>query len=108
MIKSLVHPGSGLGNQLFRIIAGKVLALDKGYESSVIGSTYFKGKSFMKFDLGKEYPDLYQVEEPAGKIIPNRNQIIWEEKTSYYTYRQRRKESCNPASVAKDTQEYVS
>ncbi len=87
MIHSFVHPGSGLGNQLFRIVAGKVLALDKGYEYSAIGRENFKGKSFMNIDFGLENDILYHVEQPAGKLVVNpyfKEPKQWEEKTNYY------------------------
>ena len=89
MIYSLVHPGSGLGNQLHRIIAGKVLALDKGYEYSVIGRENFKGKSFMNLDMGRINDLTHTIQEGTGKIlldIPYRPQCpnVWEEETNYY------------------------
>ena len=59
MIAGIFHQGSGLGNQLHRYIATRVLALDKGYEWGMIynpdGSNKeegFKGKSFMNIDMG--------------------------------------------------------
>lgn len=82
MIHSLVHPGSGLGNQLHRIVAGKVLALDKGYEYSAIGRGHFKGKDFMNIDFGPENLIRFHVEQPSGKVIAGGN--LWEEKTNYY------------------------
>ena len=88
MIYSFIHPGSGLGNQLFRIVAGKVLALDKGYEYSAIGRENFKGKSFMDIDFGKEVNMACHLEIPAGKLVPilseNGKVKLWEEKTPYY------------------------
>lgn len=69
MIHSLIHPGSGLGNQLFRFVAGKVLAADKFDDYSAIGRDNFKGKSFMKLDFGPENSIKYHVEMPAGKIV---------------------------------------
>ncbi len=82
MICSYVHPGSGLGNQLFRIIAGKVLALDKGFEYSAIGRENFKGTSFMDIDFGVELGIKPFLEQPSGRLrLPG---IGWEEKTPYY------------------------
>ena len=70
MIYSFIHPGSGLGNSLHRLIAGKVLALDKGYEYSAIGREYFKGKSFMNIDFGELPPnDWNYIVDPTGRII---------------------------------------
>lgn len=61
MIASYFHQGSGLGNQLFRYVATRVLAADKGYDFGFIynpdGSGKeegFKGDSFMKIDKGKD------------------------------------------------------
>ena len=60
MIAGIFHQGSGLGNQLHRYVMTRVLALDKGYDFGMIykpdGSGKeegFKGKSFMKIDIGK-------------------------------------------------------
>jgi hypothetical protein len=87
MIYSFVHPGSGLGNQLFRVVAGKVLSLDKGYEYSAIGKDFFKGKTFMNLDMGKDNDLPIGVEYPAGKIVMGAEceTPLWEEKTSYYS-----------------------
>lgn len=90
MIYSFVHPGSGLGNSLHRIIAGKVLALDKGYDYSAIGRENFKGKSFMNLDMGRPNDLLSTTEYPEGKIRVCRLESqpilppLWEEKTNYY------------------------
>src|SRR3990167_152920 len=85
MIFSLIHPGSGLGNSLHRLVAGKVLALDKGYEYSAIGKENFKGKSFMDVDFGRDNGIPYTVEQPIGKIVPLLGEsTLWEEKTNYY------------------------
>lgn len=44
--------GSGLGNQLHRYIATRVLARDNGFDFGMICPENFKG-SFMKIDMGK-------------------------------------------------------
>ena len=75
MIFSFCHPGSGLGNQLHRLVAGKVLVLDKGYQYSAIGREHFKGKSFMNPDMGLELPFWGTVESGSGKIIADQNQF---------------------------------
>lgn len=59
MIAGLFHEGSGLGNQLFRYVATRVLALDKGYEWGMGNPELFKGSSFMKLDTGKSVAELY-------------------------------------------------
>lgn len=83
MIYSICHAGSGLGNQLHRIIAGKVLALDRGLEHKVIALGNFKGKSFM--DLNAEDAYLPYITEPgSGKVICQAKFPLWEEKTQNY------------------------
>lgn len=87
MICGLLHPGSGLGNMLFRYITTRILALDKGFEFSMINPEGFKGKSFMNLDFGVKNNIPYHVEMPSGKIIQDDgwNKLpLWEEKTSYY------------------------
>jgi len=66
MIFGVFHQGSGLGNQLHRYVATRVLALDKGYEWSMIykddGSNKphgFKGGSFMKIEWPKANDQTY-------------------------------------------------
>ena len=59
MIAGIFHQGSGLGNQLHRYVATRVLALDKGYEWGMENPELFKGKNFMsvpwKLDPGSTY-----------------------------------------------------
>ncbi len=83
MIHSLIHPGSGLGNQLFRYVAGRVRALDLSVEYSAIGRDNFKGKDFMNLDFGPENKIGYVIQNTAGKIIPASDRL-WEESTNYY------------------------
>lgn len=52
MISGIFHEGSGLGNQLHRYVATRVLALDKGYEFGMVNPHLFKGESFMTIDKG--------------------------------------------------------
>lgn len=70
MIAGILHKGSGLGNQLFRYIATRVLAEDKGYEFGIVNPEGFKGKSFIDLNMGKEVPGTFHVEQPTGKVIP--------------------------------------
>lgn len=84
MIYGPTHPGSGIGNQLFRYIATRVLALEKGYEFSIIGREFFKGKDFMNLDIGQTNDVKYRVESGSGKIIVTEPIKLWEEKTNYY------------------------
>lgn len=81
MIYGLIHPGSGLGNQLHRYVAARVLALDKGYKFGMVAPENFKGKDFMKLDMGVKgnlaLKD-FKVEYPAGKIVFPEG-WVWEE-----------------------------
>ena len=52
MIAGIFHEGSGLGNQLFRYVATRVLALDKGYRWGMLGLGEFKGFSFINLFMG--------------------------------------------------------
>lgn len=53
MIVGTFWKGSGLGNQLFRYVMTRVLALDNGWEFGMEWPENFKGSSFMKLDMGK-------------------------------------------------------
>lgn len=55
MIVGYFHKGSGLGNQLHRYVATRVLAEDKGYAFSMLNPENFKGTSFMPL----VYPTIY-------------------------------------------------
>lgn len=52
MIAGIFHKGSGLGNQLFRYVATRVLAEDKGYNWGIHQHYNFKGRYFMNLDMG--------------------------------------------------------
>lgn len=54
MISGTFHQGSGLGNQLFRYITTRVLALDKGYEWGMEKPQNFKGDFFIDFNTGED------------------------------------------------------
>ena len=86
MIAGIFHKGSGLGNQLHRYVATRVLALDKGYDFSMVAPELFKGKSFMNLDMGdKSIQEWgYHTKLPEGKVIPCLDMSKWEEKTPYY------------------------
>ena len=56
MILGYFNKGSGLGNQLHRYVATRVLAKDKDYDFGMLGQ--FKGDDFMKIDKGKEAPKM--------------------------------------------------
>lgn len=69
MIAGLIHEGSGLGNQLFRYVATRVLAEDKGYRWGMINPEGFKGASFMNLDMGQKVDCTWTV-GPGGEVIP--------------------------------------
>lgn len=52
MIAGIFHQGSGIGNQLARYVATRVLALDKGYEFGMMNPENFKCQDFMQIDMG--------------------------------------------------------
>ena len=52
MIAGYFHQGSGLGNQLHRYVATRVLAKDKGVPHGMVNPHLFKGDSFMSLDKG--------------------------------------------------------
>lgn len=85
MISGILHSGSGLGNQLFRYVATRVLAEDKGYDFSMVAPENFKGKTFMNLDMGIQHaPVPYVTEQGTGKVIPKSSFEMWQEKTNYY------------------------
>lgn len=84
MIYSIMHSGSGLGNQLHRYIAMRCLALEKGYEFGVICSELFKGKSFIDLDMGNAIDFSTITQLGTGKITVETDMPLWEEKTNYY------------------------
>lgn len=88
MIASLLHDGSGLGDQLFRYITVRSLAEKNGYEWGMVGRKNFKGDSFMPLDMGKENPKIGvhyfnpTLNTFAGDL-PNEPEIVmgfWQEK----------------------------
>jgi len=85
MIIGLLHPGSGIGNQLARYVMTRVLALDKGYDFSMAGE--FKGQHFMKLDKGQPLSYGTHVELPAGKLVVDCDLPLFQEDTSDYDWR---------------------
>jgi hypothetical protein len=76
MIAGIFHQGSGLGNQLFRYITTRVLALDKGYRFGMLNDKDFKGNELFKLEMGerplfsKHWPmEMYSFEEK--KVVEN-------------------------------------
>lgn len=85
MIAGIFHKGSGLGNQLHRYVTTRVLALDKGYEFSMVAPELFKGKDFMKLEMGnQDYPINYHIEQQSGKVMPAWVRNNWNEWDKHY------------------------
>lgn len=70
MIAGIFHKGSGLGNQLFRYIATRVAAEERGVSFGMVNLEGFKGASFMQIDMGKPVPGTFHVEQGSGKVVP--------------------------------------
>lgn len=69
MIAGIFHQGSGLGNQLFRYVATRVLALDKGYDWGMLWPENFKAISFMDIDIRLALGDFKEWYEK--KVVEN-------------------------------------
>lgn len=74
-----MHSGSGLGNQLFRYVATRTLACDKGYTFSIVAPENFKGAGFMNLDMGVPFPGSYTV-GAGGEVIPISSMAAFHEK----------------------------
>lgn len=68
MIGGYFHQGSGLGNQLFRYLAVRVCAEEKGYKFGMVAPELFKGASFMNLDMGEPIDGEYGIFE-GGKVM---------------------------------------
>lgn len=68
MITGLIHPGSGLGDQLFTYITTRTIAENKGYDFGFVGKEYFKG-NFIDLDWGKDSNLSYDIEESTGRLL---------------------------------------
>lgn len=71
MITGIFHQGSGIGNQLFRYITTRVLAVDKRYDWRMENPQDFKGEFFINFQLSSR-----DLEWEDMKVL----QPIWHEK----------------------------
>lgn len=78
MIAGIFHQGSGLGNQLHRYVAARVLALDKGVEFGMVNPYGFKGRSFMNLDTGIPLENFFVSK--AGEVCPAIDLPRWDEK----------------------------
>lgn len=70
MIAGIFHQGSGLGNQLFRYLATRVAAEERGLDFGMVNPEGFKGASFMNLDMGNPVPGTFHVEQISGRVIP--------------------------------------
>lgn len=69
-IFSIMHAGSGIGNQLHRYVAVRAFTFLTKQKFGVVAPELFKGGDFMKIDMGNEFRD-YVVESGTGKVIPD-------------------------------------
>ena len=66
MIVGQIFAGSGLGNQLHRIVMTKVLAKELGVDFGFTGVENFKGNSFLNIDFGK--PPVWDKEWTEKRV----------------------------------------
>lgn len=78
MIAGVIHQGSGLGNQLFRYVATRVLAEDKGYAFGMVAPENFKGSSFMTLDMGQPVSCSWTV-GAGGEVMTSSSMASWKE-----------------------------
>jgi len=83
MIIGKIHPGSGLGDQLFTYITTRTIALDKGYDFGFVGKEFFRGKDFMQLDWGKEWFGSYEIAPLSGKLTIQNETKLWETPAYY-------------------------
>ena len=69
MIYGIFHKGSGLGNQLHRYVGIRCKAIDNNEHFGMVAPDLFKGKDFMKLDMGDTITD-YSIEMPSGRVVP--------------------------------------
>jgi len=70
MICGHIHSGSGVGNQLFRYITTRVVALDKGLDFGFYGVENSKVGSFLNLDYGKQ-PEGITKQFQEKKVVEN-------------------------------------
>ena len=68
MIAGIIHPGSGLGNQLARYVMTRIVAMDKDLDFGMINPQAFKGH-FLGLDMGKNVPVEFDV-IGGGEVVP--------------------------------------
>lgn len=85
MICGIFHQGSGLGNQLHRYVATRVVAEDHGYGFGMVAPELFKGKDLFKnvTYLDPEVP--YDITYLEKRVEPDTSKFtLWKEETDYY------------------------
>lgn len=83
MVAGYFHHGSGLGNQLFRYIATRVAAEERGLQFSMVNPEGFKGSSFMELNMGQPFPGTFHVEPGTGRVITQDHGLnVYQEKTT--------------------------
>lgn len=85
MLVTPFYKGSGLGNQLANYVAVRCLALDKGLDFGVQYPEQFKGKNFMRLDMGGKVEGGYSyVEGQRPQQLPDGIDHWYKEETSDY------------------------
>lgn len=84
MLIGKIHPGSGIGDQLFSYITTRTIALDKGYKFGFLGIENFKGKDFMNLDWGQKPEMMHNIEQPSGKLVTVFEDLVFEFNKPYY------------------------
>lgn len=70
MIAGFIHQGSGVGNQLFRYITTRIVALDNRLDFGFYGAENNKMSSFMQLDFGKQPEGILRHFEEK-KVVEN-------------------------------------
>lgn len=84
MIAGIFHQGSGIGNQLHRYVATRVLAADKGYDFGMVAPELFKGKDFMDLDMGVKVKGGYNIYDGGRVELINPDLKTWTDDKPYY------------------------
>ena len=85
MLVTPFYNGQGLGNQLANYVSVRYLALDKGFQFGVWRPEQFKGKNFMKLDMGElVLGGDYSVEGREPEMLPDGMEHWYKEETSDY------------------------
>ena len=81
MLVNELYSGSGLGNQLWRYVATRVIALNNGYEFGIMNSHKFKAPRIMNLDFGKEVVGGTGPEGGPPTTLPEGIERYYEEKS---------------------------